>query len=193
MVTTWFAGFLLLWDAGYEPRHRSKRQVGAGIGRLAQRKRECPGSAEAGQRLGSGLPDDGPWMSSPAADPEFGDQLASNRLHRMLEGCALDDIAQIIPEMVQVIARSSAETMTSAWNDFREAAWNARALRVGPRLWAEPFDEGHLTPCSEEAHPYLEETDPYPEEDAVVIKFGQARDALWLITNAPDKHAVRSS
>jgi len=131
-------------------------------------------------------------MPSSAAEPEFDDQPESDHVYRMLEGCALDDLARMIPEMVQVIARSSADTMTSAWNDFREAAWNARALRVAPGLWAEPFDERHLTPCSEEAHPYWEETDPYPEEDAVVIKFGQARDALWLITNAPEKHAVRS-
>jgi hypothetical protein len=123
---------------------------------------------------------------------EFSDQSASNQLYRMLEDCALDEIARIMSEMVQVIVRSSAETMTSAWNDFREAAWNARALRLGPRLWAEPFDERRLIPCSENAHPYWEEMDPYPEEDAVVIKFGEARDALWLITNTPAKHAVRS-
>ncbi len=190
MVTTWFAGFLLLWDAGYEARHRSKRQVAPGIGRLGQHRRDEP--ASAGQPPEPGPTTDGSWMPRPAAEHEFDDEPASNQLYHMLEGCALDEIAQIIPEMVQVIARSSAETMTSAWNDFREAAWNARALRLGPRLWAEPFDERHLVPCSEEEHPYWEEMDPYPEEDAVVIKFGQARDALWLITNAPAKHAVRS-
>jgi hypothetical protein len=190
MVTTWFAGFLLLWDAGYEARHRSKRQVAPGIGRLGQHRRDEP--AGAGQPPEPGPTTDGSWIPRPAAEHEFDDQPASNPLYHMLEGCALDELAQIIPEMVQVIARSSAETMTSAWNDFREAAWNARALRLGPRLWAEPFDERHLVPCSEEEHPYWEEMDPYPEEDAVVIKFGQARDALWLITNAPAKHAVRS-
>jgi hypothetical protein len=191
MVTTWFAGFLLLWDTGYEPRHRSKRQVGPGIGRLGQHRRDYPACGEA-DPLGSGSSADGSWMSSPAVEHEFGDQPEGNQLHHMLEGCALDELARIIPEMVQVIVRSSADTMTSAWNDFREAAWNARALRVGPRLWAEPLDDRRLAPCSEEAHPYWEEMDPYPEEDAVVIKFGQAHDALWLITNAPDKHAVRS-
>jgi hypothetical protein len=96
----------------------------------------------------------------------------------MLEGCALDDLARIMPEIVQVIARSSESTMTTAWNDFREAAWNARALRLGPRLWAEPTDRTN--------------PGPYPDEDAVVIKLGQAREALWLISNAPLSHAIRS-
>ena len=39
---TWVAGFLLLvdtgyFDPGYQPRHRSKRLAGLGIGRLARR------------------------------------------------------------------------------------------------------------------------------------------------------------
>ncbi len=187
MVVTWFAGFLLLWDTGYEPRHRSKRQVSPGIGRLGQRWREYPFSAAAGRRSGSGSPVDASWMPSPPAEPEFGDQPAGSQLHRVIEGCALDDLAQIIPEIVQVIARSSADTMTSAWNDFREAAWNAQALRLGPGLWAESLD-----PSPDDPDPYPGEAATYPDEDAVVIKVGQAPDALWLITNAPRTLAVRS-
>jgi hypothetical protein len=192
MVMTWLAGFLLLGDTGYEPRHRSKRQVSPGIGRLGQRRRGHPFSAAVSHRPGSGSPVDGSWMPSPPAELEFLDQPGSNQLHRMLEGCALDDLARIIPDIVQVIVRSSADTMTSAWNDFREAAWNARALRLGPCLWAEPLNHTNLDPCLEDPDPYPGELDPYPEEDAVVIKVGQAHDALWLITNAPHRLAARS-
>lgn len=185
MVMTWLAGFLLLGDTGYEARHRSKRQAGAGIGRLGYHRQGHPSGAAADFQSGPGAPVATLWMSSPPAAPEFPDRPAGNPLHRVLEGCALDDLTWIIPEIVQVIVRSSADTMTSAWNDFREAAWNARALRLGPGLWAEPMDP-------EDPDPYQEELDTYPEEDAVVIKVGQARDALWLITNAPQPLVVHS-
>lgn len=190
MVMTWLAGFLLLGGNGYEARHRSKRQAGAGIGRLGQRRREHPPDAAGSYwpGSGSGSPGEPSWMPSPSAAPEFPDQRAGNQLDRMLEGCALDDLARIIPEIVQVIARSSAETVTSAWNDFREATWNARALRLGPGLWADFMD-----PSPEDPDPCPEKADPYPEEDAVVIKLGHARDALWLITNAPGKLAAHST
>jgi hypothetical protein len=185
MVMTWLAGFLLLGDAGYEARHRSKRQAGSGIGRLGQHRPEYPSGATASYQPWPDSPAAVPWMPSPPAAPEFADLLASNELHRLLEGCALDDLARIIPEIVQVIVGSSADAVTSAWNDFREAAWNARALRVGPGLWAEPLDP-------EDLGPYEEEPDPFPEEDAVVIKVGQAPDVLWLITNAPHNLVAQS-
>jgi len=182
---TWLSGFLLLGDAGYEARHRSKRQAGPGIGRLGYHRTEYSSAAEADDyESGLGPPLAVPWPSPPAA-PEFRDRLANYQLHRVLEGCGIDDLARIIPEIVQVIVGSSADTMTSAWNDFREAAWNARALRVGPGLWAEPMDP-------EDPDPYEEDADSYPEEDAVVIKVGQAQDALWLITNAPHRLAAHS-
>ena len=185
---TWLAGFLLLGDAGYEARHRSKRQAGPGIGRLGQHRPEYPSAATDYYQPGPDSPAAVSWMPSPPAAPEFPDLLSSNELHRMLEGCALDDLARIIPEIVQVIVGSSADTETSAWNDFREAAWNARALRVGPGLWAEPLDPED----PEDPDPYEEELDPYPEEDAVVIKVGQAPDVLWLITNAPHNFVAQS-
>jgi hypothetical protein len=187
MITMLPSGFLLLWDTGYEARHRSRRQASPGVGRLGQRRREYPFGAAAGWRSRPGSPVETSWMPSPLAAPEFPDRPEGNQLHRMLQDCALDDLAGIIPEIVEVIARSSAGTMTSAWNDFREAAWNARALRIGPGLWAEELD-----PCLEDPDPYPDEVDPYPEEDAVVIKVGQAPDALWLITNAPRKLSVHS-
>jgi hypothetical protein len=181
MVMTWFAGFLLLGDTGYEPRHRSKRQASPAIGWLGQRRREeYTASAAISPWSGFRSTAGASWMPSPPAESEPDDRPASTQLHRMLESCALDDLARIIPEIVQVMVRSSADTMTSAWTDFREATWNAKALRLGPGLWMEPIDPGP------------EEPDPYPGEDAVVIKVGQAPDALWLITNAPNKLAVRS-
>lgn len=188
MVMTWFAGFLLLGGDGYEARHRSKRQAGSGIGRLGQRRREHPPDAAVSYWSGSGSPVEASLICSPPAAPEFPDQSTGNQLDRVLEGCALDDLARIIPEIVQVIARSSADTVTSAWNDFREATWNARALRVGPGLWADFMDA-----CPEDPDPCPENIDPYPEEDALVIKVGHARDALWLITNAPGKLAAHST
>jgi hypothetical protein len=182
---TWLSGFLLLGDAGYEARHRSKRQAGPGIGRLGHRPEYSYGPAADDYQSWPGSPAGVPWEPRPGAAPELPDLLASDQLHRVLEGFALDDLARIIPEIVQVIVGSSEDTMTSAWNDFREAAWNARALRVGPGLWAEPMDP-------EEPDPDEEDADPYPEEDAVVIKVGQAPDALWLITNAPHRLATHS-
>ena len=182
---TWLSGFLLLGDAGYEARHRSKRQAGPGIGRLGHRPEYSSGAAADDYESFWGPPVTVPWMPSPRAAPESPERVAGDQLHRVLEDCALDDLARIIPEIVQVIVGSSADTVTSAWNDFREAAWNARALRVGPGLWAEPMDP-------EDPDPYEEDEDSYPEEDAVVIKVGQAPDALWLITNAPHRLTAHS-
>jgi hypothetical protein len=185
MVMTWLAGFLLLGDTGYEARHRSKRQAGPGVGRLAYHPQGHASGAADDYQPGPGAPVATLWMPSPPAAPEFPDRPAGNQLHGVLEGCALDDLTRIIPELVQAIVHSSADTMTSAWNDFREAAWNARALRLGPGLWADPMDPEDPDPCQEEV-------DVYPEEDAVVIKVGQARDALWLITNAPHRLVAHS-
>lgn len=108
------------------------------------------------------------WLASPPAEPAFPDQLARGQLRRMLESCAVDDLTGIIPQIVQVVAHSSAETMTTAWNDFREATKNARALGL----------EGHDCPFLHPAN-----SGSYPEEDAVVIKIGHANNVWWLITN----------
>jgi hypothetical protein len=178
MVTTWFAGFLFLWNTGYQARHRSKRRAGAGAGRPAQSAWEVTSCAEAGRPAEPASPETGPWMASPTAEPDFLEELADGQLRRMLEGCALEDLTRIIPEIVQVIARSSADTMTTAWNDFREATRSAGALRLGAHHWPEFLDRANLG--------------SYPEEDAVVIKLGEADDALWLITNGPPYQAIRS-
>jgi hypothetical protein len=168
MLMTWSAGFLLLSDTGYQPRHRSKRRAGLGLGRLTQRTREDASCARVSRPTGPREPVTTSWLASPPAQPAFPVQLERGQLRRMLEGCAVDDLTRIIPQIVQVVAHSSAKTMTTAWNDFREAPKNARPLGL----------EGH--DC-----PFLHPSNPgsYPEEDAVVIKIGQANDVWWLITN----------
>jgi hypothetical protein len=168
MLMTWSAGFLLLSDAGYQPRHRSKRRAGLGLGRLTQRTREDASCARVSRPAGPREPRTASWLASPAAEPAFPYQLERGQLLRMLEACAVDDLTRIIPQIVQVVAHSSAETMTTAWNDFREATKGPRPLGL----------EGHDCPFLHPANP-----GPYPQENAVVIKVGQANDVWWLITN----------
>jgi hypothetical protein len=191
MLMTWSAGFLLLSDAGYQPRHRSKRRAGLGLGRLTQRTREDASCARVSRPAGPREPQTASWLSSepfsssrdrpralgretggrkgfsPPVQPAFPYQLERGQLIRMLEACAVDDLTTIIPQIVQVVAHSSAQTMTTAWNDFREAT-KARPLGL----------EGHDCPFLHPANP-----SSYPQEDAVVIKVGQANDVWWLITN----------
>lgn len=170
MVMTLCAGFLLA-DTAYQPRHRSKRRNGLGIGRLPLRRREDPTGAIIGRPPEPRSATGDVWMPSPPGDPHFLDQLAAGQLRGLLEGCALDDLARIIPEIVQVIVHSSANPAATAWNEFQEATWNARALGLGSRRWLESYDRRNLG--------------PYPDEHAVVIKLGRAHDALWVITNGP--------
>jgi hypothetical protein len=165
---TWSAGFLLLSDAGYQPRHRSKRRAGLGFGRLTQRTREDASCARVGRPAGPGEPVSPSWLASPPAEPAFPHQLERGQLGQMLEGCAVDDLTRIIPQLVQVVAHSSAQTMTTAWNDFRQATRHDGPLGL----------EDHDCPFLHPAKP-----GSYPEEDAVVIKVGQANDVWWLITN----------
>jgi hypothetical protein len=132
MVMTSLASFLLLWEAGYQPRHRSRR----GIGRLARRQRTDPFGATVSPPAEPEWPAETVWMSSPPAEPEFLDQFEWDRLRSVLEDCPLDDLTRIIPEIAQVIVHSSANTTTAAWTDFREATWNnlqedAVVIRLG--------------------------------------------------------------
>jgi hypothetical protein len=141
MVVTSLASFLLLWATGYEPRHRSKREIG--IGRLARRQRRDIFGAGVSGTDGPGWPAETSWFPSPPPEPWFPDRLESEQLRRALEGCPLDELTRIIPEIAQVIVHSSAYTTTSAWNDFRAATRNnpqedAVVIRLGPAheaLW----------------------------------------------------------
>jgi hypothetical protein len=165
---TWSAGFLLLSDAGYQPRHRSKRRAGLGLGRLTQRTREDTSCARVSRPARPSEPQTASWLASPPAEPALPYQLERGQLRRMLEACAVDDLTRIIPQIVHVVAHSSAETMTTAWNDFREATKHAQPLGL----------DGHDCPFLQPAIP-----GSYPEENAVVIKVGHANDVWWLITN----------
>jgi hypothetical protein len=149
---TWLAGFLWLGDPGYEPRHCSKRHNGSGHGRLARGTGEDMENAVAGRPIGPGRAGTS-WLPCPPVEREFPDQAARDQLRHVLEGCALDDLRRIVPEIVRVIVHSSADTTGTAWNDFREGM---------------------------------------PEEDSVVLKLGQAHDALWVITKGPSRHVIPS-
>jgi len=135
MVVTSLASFLLLWDAGYEPRHRcSKREIGTG--RLARRQRNDPFNREVDGMDGPGWTAQTSWLPSPPAEPEIPDRPESDQLRRVLEDCPPDELTRIIPEIAQVIVHSSAYTMTTAWNDFRAATRNnpqedAVVIRLG--------------------------------------------------------------
>jgi hypothetical protein len=142
MVVTSLASFLLLWETGYEPRHRySRREIG--IGRLGRRQRKDPFGAEAGGTDEPGWPTQAPWLPAPPPESEFPDRLENDELRRALEGCPLDELTRMIPEIAQVIVHSSGYTMTTAWNDFRAATRNnpqedAVVIRLGPAheaLW----------------------------------------------------------
>jgi hypothetical protein len=68
MVMTWFAGFLLLADTGYQPRHRSKRRAGLGIGRLAHRA-EDRSSVGVSRPAGPESLTEAIWLASHPAEP----------------------------------------------------------------------------------------------------------------------------
>jgi hypothetical protein len=134
MIVPSLASFMLLWDTAYEPRHRSKREIG--IGRLARRQPSDAFSTKVRPPAEPGWPTETIWMPSPPAEPEFPDRQESDRLRRVLQGCPPDELSRIVPEIVQAIAGSSASTMTTAWNDFRLATRNnpqedAVVIRLG--------------------------------------------------------------
>jgi hypothetical protein len=92
-------------------------------------------------------------------------------MRRMLEACAINDLTETTPELVQLIADSShtSATLMSAWTDFREAIRDAYALHHGTRAWWEFFSRQDLG--------------SYPEIQAVEAKLSMADDAWWLITS----------
>lgn len=165
-----FAG-LMMWDFGYQPRHRSTRRALVSAGRLSLDGWDDPPFP------GDGRPDwpesqtDASWLASPADEPDLLDQLTSDQLRRLLERCALDDRTRNIPELVLAIGHSShsAATLTSAWREFRQATRDSYALRLRTRRWTEFFGR--------------EDLGTHPDEDAVELKLHQADDAWWLITN----------
>jgi hypothetical protein len=71
MVMPSVASIVLVWASGYQPRHRSKRETGSGIGRLARRRpQEDPFRAGGGRPAGQSRAEIF-WTLSPPAEPEF--------------------------------------------------------------------------------------------------------------------------
>jgi hypothetical protein len=184
---TKLAGFSLR-NIGYQPRHRSPRRDYAEAGWLSQLPAEDPSPEEYGDssvrsQLGGGFGDvadtstetgtsaDAPEQASESAEPDVLDQLTSGQLRRILEGCAINDVTKITPEIVTLIAHSShsAATLAGAWRDFQQATRDSYELHLGRRAWWEFFDGQDLG--------------PFPEIQAVEIKLREADDAWSLITN----------
>jgi hypothetical protein len=116
-------------ETAYQPRHRSTRQGGDGTARF---DRDTWHSGSPGQ---PGRPTSArPWadpneITDVALEPDFLDLLTIGEIRRMLEGCALEDVSQIVPELVGLIAHSShtPATLTSAWHEFAGATRDAFA------------------------------------------------------------------
>jgi hypothetical protein len=173
MAMTWFAGVLLA-DTGYQPRHRSTRQIGHGI----------DGIDRTGQDDMSGqgaVPADAADANSSAATTalalaedqpaqDFPDQLTLGQIRRILEGCALDDPTKVVPELVQLIAHAShtPATLSAAWSEFEEATRDVYALHLRLRDWSALFR------CSE--------VSTEADEDAATLMLSYADDAWRLIT-----------
>jgi hypothetical protein len=119
-----------------------------------------------------------PTSARPWADPneitdvtsDFLDLLTIGEIRRMLEGCALDDVSQIVPELVGLIAHSShtRATLTSAWHEFADATRDAFALHIRLRDGSDCFGRAQFG------------TDN--RADAVVAMMTYADEAWQLIT-----------
>jgi hypothetical protein len=171
MVMTRLTGFSL-WNIGYQPRHRSPRRDYADADWLAQWPGEDPSHAAADLLTETGSPADSSGLAGESAEPDnFLDQLTSGQLRRILEGCAINDVTKITPDLVQVIAHPShnGATLASAWREFQEATRDSYELHLGRRAWWEFFDS--------------EDLGPFPEIEAVEIKLRDADEAWSLITN----------
>lgn len=176
---------------GYQPRHRSTRRAAADAEWLATEEWDEPLPAWDDQPTDAGhwadpeprsdqlvrvdqvlvLDEPGPVSHG---ESDFHDNLSSEQLRHLLEGCALDDVARIIRPLVQIIAHSShtATTLAIVWSEFCRSTRDAYALHVGTRRWSDFFRR--------------EELGFYPAEDAVELKLREA-DHAWrlLTTGAP--------
>jgi hypothetical protein len=184
MAMTWFAGVLLA-DTGYQPRHRSTRQIGPGIDGIDGTGQDGMsghggGGANAAEADSSvrtaafGLAED-----QPAQD--FPDQLTLGQIRRILEGCALDDPTKVVPELVQLIAHSShtPATLTAAWSEFEEATRDVYMLHLRLRDWSALF---RCSDVSTEA-----------DEDAATLMLSYADDAWRLITLGASGASARAA
>jgi hypothetical protein len=149
---------------GYRPRHRSARQnadYDSGLtgwqGRPPHVHWDMAGRAPAGGDGG---------FAYQAPESASLDRLTVGELRRILEGCALDELSRVVPELIQLVAHSShtRATLAEAWNEFEEATRDAYALQLHMRDWSEFFSHDELG-----AH---------PDDAAVAIKLTDA-DEAW--------------
>lgn len=171
MGMTWFTG-VLMSDTVYQPRHRSTRQSGGDIDQLDG---TLQGNLPGPQSM-TVIANSAAGTSAITADhpvQRFLDQMTVGEVRRILEGCALDDLTRVVPELVQLIAHSShtPATLTRAWSEFEEATRDVYALHLRIRNWSAFFKRDELG--------------THPDEDALSIMLGYADDAWRLITRGP--------
>jgi hypothetical protein len=171
MMTGWLAA-LLMWEFGYQPRHRSTRQAVTSAGRLPEDDWDDHSFGQPGPPDWPGAPSDASWLAGPVGRPDYLDQLTSDEIRRLLEGCALDDVTRNVPDLVHAIGHSShtTATLTSAWSNFRQSTRDAYALRLRARNKAARGEHDNLGARLLAA-------------EAVELKLRQADDAWRLITN----------
>jgi hypothetical protein len=155
-------------DTAYQPRHRSTRQGGDGTARFDRDTWHGGSPGQPGRPTSARPWADANEITDVTSEPDFLDLLTIGEIRRMLEGCALDDVSQIVPELVGLIAHSSHTrgTLTSAWNEFADATRDAFALHIRLRDGSDgraQFGAGHGA-------------------DAVVAMMTYADEAWQLIT-----------
>ena len=157
-------------DTAYQPRHRSTRQGGNDAARFDEDTWAVDSPGQPGQSTSAQPWSDRYEVTDGTPEPDFLDLLTVGEIRRMLEGCAMDDVTEIVPELVALIAHSShtPATLASAWNEFAEATRDAYALHLRIRDGSDCSGHG--------------EFGADPGADAVVVGLTQADDAWQLIT-----------
>lgn len=170
MSVTLFAG-IPLWGPGYQPRHSSTRRARGGSGRPVQAVRGLAPRGRAGQPEPPQVYPQLADLASVSAAPGLLNGLTYGQIRRLLEACASDDDVRAVPEIAYLIAHPShtVETLTAAWDAFREATRDAYALQSGTRYWWEFFGDEDLGSA--------------PADRAAKIKVHLAGDAWGLIVN----------
>lgn len=181
MGLIWLAG-VLRRDNGYQPRHRSPRWEAADDDFAHLLPEVSVGwfddspprdSEQAGQQnaeVKPGLPTDAPASADDGQSADFLDQLTIGEIRRILEGCAVNDPAEVVPDLVGLIAHSShtPDTLLQAWAEFEEATRDVFALQRRSRDWSAYF--------SHDPH------DPGTDTDPLAVMRLQADEAWQHIT-----------
>jgi hypothetical protein len=170
MMTAASLAGVLLWQIGYRPRHRLGRLGHAAAWTEPVAAMDEPGAsfhdAQAGQEPAA-------RASSPRRQhaPDLLGRLTGEQLRQLLEGCALNDMAGVARQLVEVVGHSShtGASLLTAWRAFRGSVRQAHELHMGARLWSEFFSRDDLG--------------PHPSDEAVALKLREADHAWSQITN----------